>query len=91
MNKDDLINIVKDKSGSTKKEIKNIIDLFLDEVINSLVDGDKVVLSNFGTFEKSVTKSIDIYSPYDGKLLKDVPQIRIRFKSSSNLKNKLKK
>lgn len=90
MNKNDLVSIISQKANITKKDVGEVIDLFLNEIMDCLVRDEKVVLTNFGTFEKSTTKSIDIYSPYDGKLLKNVPQSRIRFKSSSNFKNKFK-
>lgn len=89
MNKSDLVNIISGKTNNTKKNINEIIDIFLEEIIAALARGEKVVLTNFGTFEKSITKAIDIYSPYDGKLMKNVSQSRIRFKSSMYLKNKL--
>jgi nucleoid DNA-binding protein len=90
MNKNDLVNSVSQKLRKTKKDTNQIINAFLEEVMDALINGERVVLSNFGTFEKSTTKPIDIYSPYDGKLLKNVHQIRIRFKSSNYFKNKLK-
>ena len=90
MNKNDIVNIISQNTDLTKKDISIVIDLFLEEIMNALVNGDKIVLTNFGTFEKSITKAIDIYSPYDGKLIKNVQQSRIRFKSSTNFKNKLK-
>jgi DNA-binding protein HU-beta len=90
MNKKDCVDIVNEKTGISKKDVNLIIDCFIEEIINTLIRGEKVMISNFGTFEKSTTKPIDVYSPHDGKLLKNVPQIRVRFKSSTFLKTKLK-
>ncbi len=90
MNKKELIDIVSSKTENTKKNTALIIDAFLSEISECLKNDEKVVLSNFGTFEKSKTKAMDIYSPYDGKLIKDVVQTRIHFKSSSNLTEKIK-
>ena len=90
MNKKDYVDFVSEKTGVSKKEVNLIIDTFIEEIINTLINGDKVMISNFGTFEKSITKPIDVYSPHDGRLLKNVPQIRVRFKSSTFLKTKLK-
>lgn len=90
MNKSDLVNIISSKSSKAKKDVSQIIDLFLEEIMNEIVNGEKIVLTNFGTFEKSITKPIDIYSPYDGKLLKNISQLRVKFKISNHFKDKFK-
>lgn len=50
MTKHDIVSIVAKKAHLTKKAARESIDSFLDEVLKSLVKGDKVVLSGFGTF-----------------------------------------
>lgn len=91
MNKKDLINRVSEYVNLPKKDVHLIVDSFLGEIIDALYHNQKVTLTNFGTFEKSAVKAFDIYSPYDGKLLKNVPQIRVHFKSSAHLKKRLLK
>jgi len=91
MNKNDLVNIVSEKTNKTKKDVNIIIDEFLNEIIQALENNEKVLLSNFGTFEKKDIKPIDIYSPYDGKIIKGVKGSRISFKSSKLLKERLNK
>lgn len=91
MNKKDLIDIVSEKTNNTKKNTTKIVDSFIEEISKSLANNDKVLISNFGTFFVSETKPMNIYSPYDGKLIKDVIQTRVRFNSSQNLLEKIKK
>jgi DNA-binding protein HU-beta len=91
MNKNDFVNLISDKLGKTKKDVNLIIDNFLEEIITGLQNNEKIALTNFGTFQKSDVKKTDIYSPYDGKLLKGVTHTRVYFKSSSYLKSKLNK
>lgn len=50
MTKNDLIDIVAKKAHLTKKASREAVNTFLDEVESSLVKGEKVVLSGFGTF-----------------------------------------
>ncbi len=50
MTKHSIVSIVAKKAHLTKKAARESVDTFLDEVIKSLVKGDKVVLSGFGTF-----------------------------------------
>ena len=85
MNKNDIINQISQDFNKTKKDVGLIIDAFLDHISNTLKNNEKVAISNFGTFSKNITKPMNIYSPYDGKLIKNVKQTRIHFKSSPNL------
>ena len=50
MTKHDLINIVAKKAHLTKKASGEAVTALFDEVEKSLVKGEKVVLSGFGTF-----------------------------------------
>ncbi|HOV69438.1 MAG TPA: HU family DNA-binding protein [Clostridia bacterium] len=51
MNKADLINVVAESTGMTKKDAGRAIDAVLDTITGSLKKGDKVQLMGFGTFE----------------------------------------
>ena len=90
MNKKDFIDNVSLKTSLTKKEVKLVIDTFLDDVCDCLAKGDKVVLSNFGVLDVNKVATRDIFSPYDGKTLKAVESFRIHFRSSDYLKEKVK-
>lgn len=89
MNKNDIVNKISQNHNMTKKSVNLVIDSFISLIEEALKNNEKVIISKFGSFEKSITKEFDIYSPYDGKLLKDVSQVRVRFKSSDHLKNYL--
>ncbi len=49
MTKHDLINIVAKKAHLTKKAAGESVDALFDEIEKSLIKGEKVVLSGFGT------------------------------------------
>jgi DNA-binding protein HU-beta len=51
MTKRQLIEIVAKKTHLTKKITAELIKGFLDEITKSLVKGEKVVVSGFGTFK----------------------------------------
>ena len=51
MNRPELVSIVSDKANVTKKQADELIDAFLETIIETLQSGDKVVLTGFGTFE----------------------------------------
>lgn len=51
MNKTELINAVAEATGASKKDTTNVIGATFDAITKALVDGDKVQLIGFGTFE----------------------------------------
>ncbi len=51
MNKTELIAVVAEKTGITKKEAERIVSATFDTVTETLVKGEKVQISGFGAFE----------------------------------------
>ena len=51
MNKAELIAAVAAKTGDTKKGVEASVNAFVDVVTEALVNGDKVQLVGFGSFE----------------------------------------
>lgn len=90
MKKEDYIERIYALSNAeiTKKDIIFVMNNLFNLMGEDLKKGEKITISNFGTFEVSTTKPMNIYSPYDGRLLENVTQRRIHFKASNNLKDK---
>ena len=51
MNKTELIAVASQAVGMTKKDTERVLNAALDAITAALVNGDKVQLSGFGTFE----------------------------------------
>ena len=51
MNKTELISLVSENAGLTKKDTERVINAAIDAITASLVKGEKVQISGFGTFE----------------------------------------
>ena len=51
MNKAELIAAIAAKTGDTKKGVEATVNAFVDVITESLVEGDKVQLVGFGSFE----------------------------------------
>ena len=49
MNKKELINIVSEKRDLTKKDAEILVNTVFDTMVESMIDGDKVLISGFGT------------------------------------------
>ena len=51
MKKAELINVIAEKGGYTKKEAEKALATVIDSISGALAAGDKVTLVGFGTFE----------------------------------------
>ena len=89
MNKADVINEVSSKCGYKKKEVKDIVDCFLDSIKNGVENVGYVEIRNFGTFYKSDKKARKIHSPIADKVLDVAPKRVISFKASKSTEKTL--
>lgn len=53
MKKQDLIRNLAKRSGIRQVDCKLVLDALVDEILDSLIRGDKVFIKNFATFEIS--------------------------------------
>ena len=51
MNKNELVASVAEKAGLTKKDAEKAVNAFVETVQESLVEGNKIQMIGFGTFE----------------------------------------
>ena len=51
MNKADLVNSVSAQTGETKTVVSSIVDATIKTIVDSVVDGKKVSILGFGSFE----------------------------------------
>jgi integration host factor subunit beta len=56
LTKAEIVDSVYQKTGMSRKEIRTIIDLFLDDIKDALVKGMSIELRRFGTFEVRLRK-----------------------------------
>ena len=90
MNKSELVYEVTNRLDVTRKEAEDVIDCFLDLIAENLANGDKVVISGFGTFEIRNRVSRSGVNPRTGERI-DIPcQKTPAFKVGKILKDKLR-
>lgn len=90
MNKSELVYEVTNRLDVTRKEAEDVIDCFLDLIAENLANGDKIVLSGFGTFEIRNRVSRSGVNPRTGERI-DIPcQKTPAFKVGKILKDKLR-
>ncbi|HLC43954.1 MAG TPA: HU family DNA-binding protein [Patescibacteria group bacterium] len=90
MNKNELIMEVARKTGLSRRESEVGVQTMLDLIAKSLVDGEKITLTGFGTFDVGIRRERAGVNPRNGQPIK-IPATKMpRFKPSKNLKIKIK-
>lgn len=87
MNKTDLVNVVADATGSSKKDVEAVINSTLDAIAGALKDGDKVQLIGFGTFEVKEVSEREGRNPRTGETIKIDAAKKPSFSASKVLKD----
>ena len=86
MIKKELIEEVARRAQVTKKESRQVVDTFLEEIKKALSRGEKVVLSGFGTFRTVTVKDKEVVVPGSKERVKVASHRAPRFKPGHSLK-----
>ena len=91
MNKTELIAIAAENSGLSKKDAERILNAAIDAITASLVNGDKVQISGFGSFETKDREARMGRNPHTKESI-EIPATRVPgFKASKALKDAVAK
>ena len=91
MNKTDLIAVVAEKCGITKKEAERVVCATIDTVEAKLIAGEKVSLSGFGIFEVKAREARVGRNPRTKETIQ-IPATRLPvFKAAKALKDTIAK
>ena len=91
MNKTELIAVAAESAGMTKKDTERVINAALEAITASLVKGEKVQLSGFGTFETKDREARVGRNPHTKQAI-EIPATRVpSFKASKALKDSVAK
>lgn len=90
VSKADLIDMVADETGLTKKDVKTVIDKFLGDVIEHLDKDIKVQLTGFGTFEVRKRKARTGVKPGTTEKIKIAASKYPAFKPGKTLKEQVR-
>ncbi|MDR3071342.1 MAG: HU family DNA-binding protein [Endomicrobium sp.] len=83
MTKNDIA-IMLTKMLSSKKEAASVVDRIFKEISDALKNGEKVVVTGFGSFNMFETKTKKGRNPKTGEKLLIAPIKKIRFKQSKD-------
>ena len=91
MNKTELIASAAMSAGLTKKDTERVLNAALDAITASLIEGEKVQLSGFGTFEVKDREARIGRNPHTKEAI-EIPATRVpSFKASQALKDTVAK
>lgn len=86
MTKNDLIDKISDILPS-KKQATEAVNKMFEEIILALKDGQKVVITGFGSFNLLTTKTKKGRNPKTGEAVIVAPKKKIKFKQSKDFFN----
>ena len=90
MNKNELIGAVASKSEISKKDVEKVINTFTNVVTDVLINGDKVQLVGFGTFEVIERAASTGRNPKTGETITIDASKSPKFKAGKSLKDAVK-
>lgn len=92
MNKSELVANIAEKSGLSKADSTRALDAFLESVEDALVNGEKVQLVGFGTFEVRERKAREGRNPRNPEEKIQIPASNAPvFKAGKSLKEAVNK
>jgi len=91
MNKLDLIEALKAEAGLTKNEATAVVNLFFNEMIDALANGDRVEIRGLCSFYVKKYKAYTGRNPKTGEQVKIKPKKLPFFKCGKELKERVNK
>lgn len=90
LGKQDLVNIVSQNCQLTKEKSKIVVDSMFDSIMAAVSNGDKVSVTGFGSFERTIRRARQGRNPATGAPM-DIPETAsISFKASQGFKTSVK-
>jgi DNA-binding protein HU-beta len=91
MNKAELINVIADRVGVTKKQAEDMVESFVDIVTSQLVGDGDVTIAGFGQFTARTRAGRTGVNPQNPTEHIQIPPVRVaKFKPGKGLKDALK-
>ncbi len=91
LTKFDIVNSLNDEIGLNKREAKELVDSFFDNIKRLLSQGQEIKLSGFGNFQLKNKSSRPGRNPRTGDDVEITARRVVTFKSGQKLKESMKK
>ena len=86
MTKKELVEIVADKMGTTYPETEETLNAFLEVIMETMANGEKVKIIGFGSFESFLAKERKGHNPYSNEPITIPTHRNVRFRAGKHLK-----
>ena len=87
MKKTDLIEVIKEKTGLSKKDAEKALNATIDTIIKAVAEGEKIQLTGFGTFEQRQRNARTGVDPRTGNTI-EIPASKVpAFKAGKGFKD----
>ncbi len=91
MNKAELISYLADKVGVTKKQAEDMVEMFVEVVVETLKKGGEVNIAGFGAFSAKQRAGRTGVNPQNPTQKIQIPSVTVpKFKAGKGLKDALK-
>ncbi len=87
--KKELVNRIADRTGQTKVVTKEVIQMFLDEIINELAQGNRLEFRDFGVFEVKFRRARRAQNPRTLEKVNVPPKKVVKFKVGRVMREKV--
>ena len=91
MTKSELITLVAERTGVAKKDAERVVNATFETIAAQLIQGEKVQLSGFGTFETHHRQARTGRNPVTGESIQIAPTRAPAFKPGKTLKESVAK
>ena len=91
MNRTELVAVVAEKTGLTKKDAERVVSVTVDTIIENLCKGEKVQISGFGVFEAKEREARVGRNPRTKESIQIPASRQPAFKASKTLKDAVSK
>ena len=89
MNKGELVDAIAEKIHVPKKHIESVLNATIDTIVETVADGDRVLLVGFGTFEARQRKEREGRNPWTGDIMTIPPTTVPAFAPGKTFKQKV--
>lgn len=90
LNKDAIIKMVAKNTDFTIKSVTEVVDNLFDTITNTLIEGNKIHIVGFGTFEVREREGRMGVNPQTGEKMEIAPTKTPAFKASMSLRDAVK-
>ena len=90
MTKKEIVKSISDKTGLTQLQIKKIVQLTFDGIVDTLIEEGRVELRNFGVFQVKTRKARKARNPRTGHQVEVPEKLVVTFKPGKEMEARVK-